>query len=237
MEPIDLDNLQISIIIPTLNEVDTIEHLITSILSLYRNAKCIVVDDGSCDGTQEVIKKICTNAERVTLIDRSEKRIKGLSASVWEGILQCTTPYFAVIDGDTQHPPEYLNRCFRNLGMGADISLGARESFGTKRRFFRIFTSTLAAYLSRFRLFFNGVTFCDPMSGFFGARTDFIKEIYKNNSSHMVPQGYKILFDILKVTPRDANLFVFYFPFGSRNHGESKFNMKVVYYFLLSLIK
>ena len=174
---------------------------------MFRNVNCIVVDDGSCDGTHEVIKKLCANTERVTFIDRSKKRIKGLSASIWEGILQCTTPYFAVIDGDNQHPPEYLNNCLRNLAMGASISLGARASFGEKRGTSRIFSSSIANHLSRLRLFLNGVSFCDPMSGFFGARTDFIKQIYRNSSHHMVPQGYKILFDILKVVPLSGSLY------------------------------
>ena len=227
----------LTVIIPTLNEANGIEQVLTSVTTLYPEVSCIVADDGSTDGTQQVVEKFSKNNPRITLLDRSKERVKGLSASAWDGILQCTTPYFTVMDGDNQHPVECLNKCYENLKLGAHISLGAREPFGNKWRFSRIITSAGAKLLTRFRLLFSGVTIDDPMSGYFGGRTDFVKDIYKKYSHRMVPQGYKILVDILKVIPKDTNISGFYYPFGLRHQGNSKFNMKVVIHLLLSLIK
>lgn len=226
----------LTVIIPTLNEGEGIEALLKSIITLYPDVWCIVADDGSSDDTQEIVNLFSKRHERVSLLDRSKEPIKGLSASVWDGILRCTTPYFAVMDGDNQHPPEYLYKCFENLKLGADISLGAREPFGNKWRFSRIITSMVALFLAKLRLIFSGVTICDPLSGFFGGRTDFVKNIFRKHSHRMVLYGYKILFDILKVIPKDTKMSGFYYPFGLRTHGVSKFSAKVIYYFLLSLI-
>jgi dolichol-phosphate mannosyltransferase len=224
------------VVVPTLNEAGGIAALLSQILALHPDARCLVVDDGSRDGTLDIVRDLGARDGRIGLIDRTEEPVKGLSASAWDGILKCTTPYFVVMDGDGQHPPEYLHRCFRALDLGADVSLGAREPFGTRWKFTRIVTSATAAFLAKARLLICGVTISDPMSGYFGGRTEFFRELYEKNSRRMIMQGYKILFDTLKCIPADAHLSGFYYPFGLRVHDASKFDLKVIIRFLQSLI-
>ena len=220
-----------------MNEGGGIETLLKSIVTIYPGIWCIVADDESDDGTQEIVKRFHNSYERVSLLDRSKVDVKGLSASVSDGIFGCKTPYFIVMDGDNQHPPEYIINCMQDLGFGADISIGTRTPFGKKWIFSRIIVSTVASLLAKIRLLINGVTVSDPMSGFFGGRTSFVKNILRSNPQHIEQRGYKILFDILKLIPKRTKISGFYFPFGLREYDISKFNLRVSYYFLLSLFK
>ena len=91
--------------------------------------------------------------------------------------------------------------------------------------------------LARIRLLFSSVTVEDPMSGFFGGKTDFIKDILVKNADKLEPRGYKIVFDILKYLPEKSRLSGFYFHFGLREYDVSKFNPRLVCYFLRSLFR
>lgn len=232
-----MDFSKFTIIIPTLNEEGYIGTLIDFIFSNYPTVNCLVVDDGSKDRTQEIIHKLQNNYPNLQLIDRGKESVKGLCASVIEGIVNCLTQYFVVIDGDGQHPPEFIKYCFANLELGAQLSIGTREPYGTRWSFSRIATSYSASLLAKIRLLFCGVTINDPMSGFFGGKTKFVQQIYYRHKKSFMPRGYKILFDILKKLPKDCRISGFYYPFGLRVHDASKFSLKVIISFLLSIIK
>ena len=63
--------------------------------------EAIFVDDGSTDGTPELVTRIAQADRRVRLVRRIGRR--GLSSAVVEGALASTTPIIAVIDADLQH--------------------------------------------------------------------------------------------------------------------------------------
>ena len=67
----------VSIIIPTINEGKNISNLIKLTKKLYPKIEIIVSDDGSIDGTREKARKL-----KVKVLDRTEKKIKGLTISV-----------------------------------------------------------------------------------------------------------------------------------------------------------
>lgn len=89
-----------TIIIPTLNESAAIGKLLGFLLNKYPESRIIVCDDGSRDGTPEIVRSF----KGVQFLDRSDKEIHGLTVSVLDGISITTTKYFVVIDGDCQHP-------------------------------------------------------------------------------------------------------------------------------------
>ena len=113
----------VTVIIPTLNEGRSIGDLLSSIVALYPEVHCLVADDGSIDRTKEVVLGLHKGNPNVMLLDRSKEPVKGLTASARDGIYCCKTPYFVVMDGDTQHPPEYIRECVANLVMGSDFCI------------------------------------------------------------------------------------------------------------------
>ena len=95
--------LQLSVVIPTKNEVGNVEPLLERLgVSLAGiEWEAIFVDDNSTDGTPEILTGIAQTDRRVRLIRRLGRR--GLSSAVVEGALASTTPIVAVIDADLQH--------------------------------------------------------------------------------------------------------------------------------------
>ena len=96
--------------------------------------------------------------------------------------------------------------------------------------------SKTATILANIRLY--GKVKCkDPVSGFFGIRTDFFRSIIKNKKNNFELQGYKVLFDILKTVKKDNLIGSVEYTFGLRTSGESKIGKKQIILFLRSLFK
>lgn len=95
--------LQLSVVIPTLNEAGNVEPLLERLGVALAGIEweAIFVDDGSTDGTPELLTEIAQRDRRVRMVRRIGRR--GLSSAVVEGALASTTPIVAVIDADLQH--------------------------------------------------------------------------------------------------------------------------------------
>ena len=95
--------LELCVVIPTLNEAGNVELLLDKLGIALAGIEweAIFVDDGSTDGTPEILTRIAQSDRRVRMIRRIGRR--GLSSAVVEGALASTTPVIAVIDADLQH--------------------------------------------------------------------------------------------------------------------------------------
>ena len=119
-----MDEKDLTVLIPTLNEEKNIKILCERIIGILPNTKILVVDDGSKDNTQTLVKELGAINPNIKLIDRGDEPMKGLSISIEEGIKQCETTSFMVIDGDLQHPPEALKDALVCFQDSADLRVG-----------------------------------------------------------------------------------------------------------------
>ena len=94
---------ELSVVIPTFNEVDNIAPMIARLDEVLAGIswEAVYVDDDSTDGTRERLHETARRDPRVRYLHRIGRR--GLSSAVVEGILSTTAPYIAVIDADLQH--------------------------------------------------------------------------------------------------------------------------------------
>lgn len=227
-------HLELTVIIPTLNEAKNITWVINNITKHTPPAKIIVADDGSTDGTQAIIKEHYKYNQNITLFDRTQK-IHGLTASVIDAILNVKTKYFVVIDGDGQHPPEKINEFVEQFMRDAVIVVGVRECVANKWGFYRHSMSKIATALSHLRLHLTGTLCSDPLSGFFGAETAIVKNLLNLHRKSFVDTGYKVLFDLLKL--QKFKVVEVPYTFGLRKGGESKIKSTHIIDFLKSVIK
>src|SRR6478672_7397983 len=104
--------LQLTVVVPTLNEAGNVEILLDRLgLALAGiEWEAIFVDDGSTDGTPELVTRLAQADRRVRLLRRIGRR--GLSSAVVEGALASTSPVIAVIDADLQHDEKVLPKLF-----------------------------------------------------------------------------------------------------------------------------
>ena len=102
-------NPTVSIIIPTYNRAHLIGRAIQSVLNqTYQNFEIIVVDDGSTDNTEEMIKEFQKHDKRIKYI-RHEKN-RGGAAARNTGIKVARGEYIAFQDSDDEWLPEKLEK-------------------------------------------------------------------------------------------------------------------------------
>ncbi len=222
-----------TVVVPTLNEEKNILILMQKIEKLYPGIHLIVSDDGSKDATQQIVKKYHAKNNRFRLLDRSKKSVKGLTASVADGIRLADTKYFVVIDGDLQHPLEAIAEIASRLNEGYDVVVGTRRKESTARwNPLRRLMSGTAIMLGRARLLLKGIRCRDVVSGFFGSKRGLFLEVFDSNSKKFELTGYKVLFDFLKYVRPSINISEVLYSFNLRERGHSKISRKhVISYF------
>ncbi len=156
-------------IIPTYNEKENIANIIKAIFALKINYDILVVDDGSPDGTGEIVKQLQqAYPDQLHLLERAGKL--GLGTAYIAGFrwgLERTYEYFFEIDADFSHNPKDLVRLFYAChNEGADVAVGSRYTRGGKVKnwpFDRIFISYGASLYVRL---ITWMPVRDPTAGF-----------------------------------------------------------------------
>ena len=224
--------LQLTVVIPTFNEAGNIEPLLEriGIALMGIDWEAIFVDDGSSDGTPELVTEIAQSDRRVRLLRRIGRR--GLSSAVVEGALSSTAPVIAVIDADLQHDERILPELYAAVAGGKELAIGTRYAangstgeWDAGRLKISRFATALAAPIMKTPL-------SDPMSGFFAVRRAVLLEA----APHLSSVGYKILLDLVASAPRALTVAEVGYTFGTRQHGESKLDQTVALEYLELLL-
>ena len=214
---------QLSVVIPTFQERDNVAELVGRLDKALSGIdwEAVFVDDNSPDGTAMAVKEIAAKDSRVRCILRIGRR--GLAGACIEGMLSSSAPLVAVMDADLQHDETVLSKMYRALKEdGIDLVAATRYSGGGSAQSFgegRGLISRLATKLTQHVL---GTDLSDPMSGFFMMRRDRFDEV----APRLSPAGFKILLDIVTASDR-LRIAEQPYVFGTRQAGESKFNVQV----------
>ncbi|WP_074655806.1 dolichyl-phosphate beta-glucosyltransferase [Terriglobus roseus] len=119
---------QVSIIIPAYNERErigqTLERVLECIDRREWDAEVLVVDDGSTDGTLDIVADFMEQSERVHLLRNPSNRGKGYS--VRNGLLQALGDVVMFTDADLSAPIDEAERLFDAIRAGADVAIGSR---------------------------------------------------------------------------------------------------------------
>src|SRR5207244_8119777 len=115
--------------IPTYNEAANILPLIERIAQVAPDLDILVVDDGSPDGTGDLVRDRMLKEARLNILARPTKQ--GLGTAYLAGFaygLQNGYTDIATMDADFSHPPERLPALFDAVNGGAHLSIGDRKS-------------------------------------------------------------------------------------------------------------
>ncbi|HET8776677.1 MAG TPA: polyprenol monophosphomannose synthase [Candidatus Limnocylindria bacterium] len=120
------------VVLPTYNERENLEPMVTAILAALPEASLLVVDDGSPDGTGDLADTIAAREARVSVLHRPGK--EGLGAAYRDGfrwvLERPETRAVVQMDADFSHDPATLPRMLAPLMGNADLVLGTRYMKG-----------------------------------------------------------------------------------------------------------
>ena len=157
------------VIIPTYNEKENIADIIAAVFALEGNFHVLVIDDGSPDGTADLVKDLQkTEAERLHLVQRAGKL--GLGTAYLAGFkwaLEKGYDYVFEMDADFSHNPADLLRLYKPCAEGeADMTVGSRYCNGVSVVDWPIGRIVMSYFASTYVRFVLGMKVYDTTAGF-----------------------------------------------------------------------
>ena len=158
------------VIIPTYNEKENIEAIITAVMELPIEFNVLVIDDGSPDGTAAIVKDLMAGKfkNRVFLVERSGKL--GLGTAYIAGFqwaIEHKADYIFEMDADFSHNPQDLlklyDACFN---QGADLAIGSRYVTGVNVVNWPMGRVLMSYFASKYVRTILGVGIHDTTAGF-----------------------------------------------------------------------
>jgi dolichol-phosphate mannosyltransferase len=217
---------EVLVIIPTYQERENIESIVTRVLTSVPAAHVLVVDDGSPDGTGKIADELAGGDERIHVLHRSTKN--GLGAAYIAGFdWGLSRPYqvFVEMDADGSHAPEQLPRLLAALAQ-ADLVLGSRwvpggSAVNWPRR--RELLSRGGSFYSRLAL---GIQIRDATGGYRAFRRSVLEQI---DYAAVASQGYCFQVDLARRAIEGGHRVVEVpITFVERERGESKMSGVIV---------
>ena len=158
------------VIIPTYNEKENIEAIITAVMELPMEFNVLVIDDGSPDGTATIVKDLMNGKfkGRVHLVERSGKQ--GLGTAYIAGFkwaIEHKADYIFEMDADFSHNPQDLLKLYDACAnQGADLAIGSRYVTGVNVVNWPMGRVLMSYFASKYVRTVLGVKIHDTTAGF-----------------------------------------------------------------------
>jgi glycosyltransferase involved in cell wall biosynthesis len=166
----------VSVIIPAYQEAASIEHVLHRVADLDLRTEVIVVDDGSTDGTADIVEGLNGALPAVRLVRHERNRGKG--AAVRTGIRESTGDVVVIQDADLEYDPRDLPRLLGPLLEGvADAVFGTRLRGGEPQRAHLFWHHAGNRFLSLVTNVLFNTTISDMEVGYKAFRGDLIRSI------------------------------------------------------------
>jgi glycosyltransferase involved in cell wall biosynthesis len=216
----------ISVVIPVYNEEKAVGGVVDDVRNAMSktsyNCEIVVIDDGSTDGTPEIL------AQRDVRVIRHQNNL-GYGAALRTGLRNSQYDLIAIIDADASYPSQELPGLIDNLGS-ADMVVGARTgknvSISLIRRPAKYFLGKLANYLTESKI-------PDLNSGM----RVFRKEVV-NKYMHLLPRGFSFTTTVTMAMICGGDNVKFISIDYFKRQGRSKINGVIdAYNFLLLIVR
>ena len=116
------------VIIPTYNERENVAAIINAVMNLQLNFHVLIIDDGSPDGTADIVKEMFEQYKGTLFLEQRQGKL-GLGTAYIYGFkwaLQRGYNFIFEMDADFSHNPADLERLYQACKKGADVAVGSR---------------------------------------------------------------------------------------------------------------
>ena len=166
--------MKLSIIIPAKNEYHGLTKLLPELRKYHPEFEIILVDDGSDDDTEQVVKN-----NSVTLVRHPYS--KGNGAAIKSGVRASTADILVFMDADGQHNPQDIKKLLDKMEQGFDMVVGARSS-ASQASVERLCANTFYNWLATLVV---GQKVEDLTSGFRAVKAEYFREFL-----YLLPNGF-----------------------------------------------
>ncbi len=169
------------VIIPTYNEKENIEAIITAVMNLPLEFHILVIDDGSPDGTADIVKRLMADTchGKLFIIERSGKQ--GLGTAYITGFrwaVEHKYDYIFEMDADFSHNPQDLLKLYEACAeKGADVAIGSRYVSGVNVVNWPMGRVLISYFASKYVRAVLGINIHDTTAGFVCYRRQVLETI------------------------------------------------------------
>ena len=215
------------VILPTYNEKKNIEELISRIFALaIPGLQILVVDDGSPDGTGQLVEQLKQNESRLHVLHRKEKQ--GLGPAYLAGFRYCLdqgADYIFEMDADFSHDPKYIPQMLE-AAKSFDLVLGSRYIKGGGVRNWNL----SRRLISKFGNLYARVILLAPVKDLTGGFKCFNSQVLESlDLDNVESLGYNFQIELTyKTLKKGFTVKEIPIIFTERKGGQSKFNYGIV---------
>lgn len=215
------------ILIPTYNEAENVERIVSSIFDLYKDIYVKIIDDNSPDGTALIVHKLVQKYPHLSLLSRKGK--EGLGKAYMNGFMEVMRdPAFThiiMMDADMSHNPVYIKDMIRESEK-YDLVIGSRYIQGGGTVGWEMWRKMLSLCGNLYGRMITRMPINDMTGGFNCIKIDNLKKIDLNTVD---ASGYAFQMQ-LKYSQYLSGVSIKEIPiiFSNRFGGESKISNNII---------
>jgi len=215
------------LIVPTYNERENIEKLVSRVRKVVPHEPIFFADDNSPDGTAGEIRRLQQYDPRIHLMVRPGKGGYGSACrqTMQKVLRENLDGHLIQFDADLSHPPELLPRMIELLQKWP-VVIGSRYVQGGGSQNWDLRRKTLSFGANLYARLLTGVPVHDMTAGFVGYRADALRQI---DLDQIHSEGYAFLMEMkFNLHRKGARFAEFPIVFVERESGQSKFSRKIM---------
>ena len=216
------------VVVPTYDEAENLEPLVRAVLAALPEARVLVVDDASPDGTGAIADRLAAELPAVAVLHRPHKAGLGRAyVSGFRHALAAGATHVIEMDADFSHAPADLPRLLASADAGADLVLGSRYVAGGAVADWGPLRRAISRAGSAYARHVLGVRVRDLTGGFKCFRAEALRAIaYETVRSQGYAFQVELSFRALRSGLRVEELPI---TFRERRRGESKMSWRIAW--------